>query len=61
MAASARAEADRKAGPNDRVILVSWLPPTDNGARGKEPTPGKIKSSAFVPHETFVVKIAGNE
>jgi hypothetical protein len=29
MAASVRTEADRVAGPNDRVILVSWLPPTD--------------------------------
>jgi hypothetical protein len=29
MAANARAEAQRVAGPNDQIILVSWLPPTD--------------------------------
>jgi hypothetical protein len=29
MAAGARAEAERKAGPNDQIILVSWLPPTE--------------------------------
>jgi len=28
MAASADAEADRVAGPNDQIILVSWLAPT---------------------------------
>lgn len=29
MAAGARAEAELKAGPNDQIILVSWLSSTD--------------------------------
>jgi hypothetical protein len=29
MAASAGAEAERRAAPNDQVMLVSWLPPTE--------------------------------
>jgi hypothetical protein len=29
MATSARTEAERVAGPNDQIILFSWLPPTD--------------------------------